>query len=108
MTNYEAIKADLLSYTASRLKIEKELLRVGLIPGETFKVEDSTKIATVVIKILRGFISLKSESEGGLSNSYDTGELKKYLLEYAKDYEVPELVEDIATEDTIRDRSDSW
>lgn len=108
MTNYEAVKADLLTYTASRLKVEKEILRVQLEPGGLFELENEREIATVVVRILRGFVHLKSESEGGLSNAYDPEELKQYLMAYAWEHDLEELVSDITNNDAINDRSDAW
>lgn len=108
MTNYEAVKADLLTYTASRIKVEKEILRVKLKPEDLFEIENEQAIATAVVKILRGFVHLKGESEGGLSNTYDPDELRKYLRNYAWDHDIEELVSDITDNDAINDRSDAW
>lgn len=108
MTNYEAVKADLLTYTASKAKIEKELLREGLTPSENFDLSNAQAVARVVVRILRGFIHLKEESEGGLKNSYDVDNLKSYLLEYASDNDIEELVYDLSPGDRISDKSDTW
>lgn len=108
MTNFEAVKADLLTYTASRAKIEKELILEGIDPQKEFTPGDQKSVARVVIKILRGFRHLTGESEGGLSNQYDPEKLDKYLLSYAGDNDLADLVDDISPGDCIRDRSDIW
>ena len=108
MNNLEAVKADLLTYTASRAKIEKELILVGLQPNEEFTPGNQTLVGAVVIKILKGFRHLTGESEGGLSNSYDVNKLSEYICEYARDNGLDDLVEDITSGDCVRDRSDFW
>lgn len=108
MTNYEAVKADLLSYTPTRAKIEKEIIREGLEPSDNFSLENVQTVAKIVIRILRGFVHIVSESEGGLSTSYNVEYLKKYIVEYAADNELEELVSDISNDDNITDKSDMW
>lgn len=108
MTNFEAIRSDLLTYTANRTKIEKELILAGLTADGEFESSNQPVIAAIVIKILRGFRHLTGESEGGLSNSYDPDKLNAYLLEYAADNGLSNLVSDITAGDSIRNRSDIW
>lgn len=108
MTNYEAVKADLLSYTPSRAKIEKEILLEGLEPSGDFALDSVQTIAKIVIKILKGFIILVSESEGGLSTTYNVDNLKRYILSYAADNDLEELVSEISNNDNVSDKSDMW
>lgn len=108
MTNYEAIQADLLTYTVSRLKIEKELGRVGLKPDDPYSVDNDKTLGSIVIDLLRGLLILKSESEGGLSEAYDVDKLKDYILVYASCHGLEDLVTDVSTSDSIHDRSDIW
>lgn len=109
MTLYEAVKSELLQYTASRSTIDKTLADAGLESSETYKSADhKSAIAKVVISILRRFLSLQSESEGGFSQSYSIDGLKKYLKLYAAENGMSDLVEDVSTDDTIVDKSDIW
>lgn len=109
MTLYEAVKSELLQYTASRSTIDKALADVGLESSEVYKPADHKEtVAKVVLGILRRFLSLQSESEGGFSQSYSIDGLKRYIAFYAKDNGLSDLVEDMTTDDTIGDKSDIW
>ena len=108
MTLYEAVKAELLQYSASKSTIEKALVDAGLEPSATYSASDKVNVARVVITILRRLVSLASENEGGFSQSYNVGELKKYLKLFAAENGLSDLVEDISTDDQINDKSDIW
>ena len=108
MTLYEAVKAELLQYSASKSTIEKALVDAGLEPSATYSASEKTNVARVVITILRRLVSLASENEGGFAQSYNVGELKKYIKSFAAENGLSDLVEDLSTDDTINDKSDIW
>lgn len=109
MNLYEAVKAELLQYTASRSTIDKALADAGLESSDIYKPADhKTAVATVVVSILRRLLSLQSESEGGFSQSYSIDGLKKYLKLYAAENGLSDLVEDVSLDDAITDKSDLW
>lgn len=108
MTLYEAVKSELLQYSASKGSIEKALTDAGLGASDTYDpTAHKTAVAKVVITILRRLLSLSSENEGGFSQSYSIEGLKKYLKLYAAENGLSDLVEDTIS-DTINDKSDIW
>lgn len=109
MTLYKAVKSELLQYTASRSTIDKALADAGLESSETYRSADHKQtVAKVVVSILRRFLSLQSESEGGFSQSYSIDGLKKYLKSFAAENGISDLVEDLTDDNTIVDKSDIW
>lgn len=109
MTNYQAVKADLLRYTVSRVTVEKALILAGLSSEAKFDIKDQKAIASIVIKLLRGLITVNSESDSGSSQSFDKEGLIAYINVYAKDNDLEEMVCDLSqTSDTVNDRSNFW
>jgi len=108
MTNYEAAKADLLQYTASKASIQKRMLDAGIDPDGTYSVASKRDIAKVVIDILRGLLSLSSESEGGFSQSYNRKGLEDYIKSYANENDLAELVSDLSDNYNVSDKSSIW
>ena len=109
MTNYQAVKADLLRYTVSRIAIEKALILSGLTPESKFDVKDQQGIASIVIKLLRGCITVKSEGDSGSSQSFDKEGLIAYINVYARDNGLEDMVCDLSeTSDSVNDRSNFW
>lgn len=109
MTLYEAIKAELGQYTASRSTIEKALADSGLESSATYNSSShKTAVAKIAISILRRLVSLQSESEGGFSQTYSIADLKRYLKSFAAENGLSDLVEDISGDDDINDKSDIW
>nr|WP_129729909.1 DUF6706 family protein [Parabacteroides goldsteinii] len=109
MTNYQAVKADLLRYTVSRITIEKALILAGLSLEAKFDIKDQRTIATIVIKLLRGLITVKSESDSGSSQSFDKEGLIAYINVYARDNNLEDMICDLSeTSDKINDRSNFW
>ena len=108
MTLYEAVKSELLQYSASRGSIEKALADAELGATDNYNpAEHKTAVAKVVITILRRLLSLSSESEGGFSQAYSIDGLKKYLKLFAAENGLSDLVED-TTDDAVNDKSDIW
>lgn len=108
MTNYEAAKADLLQYTASKASIQKRMFDAGMDPGEKYSIANKQSVAKVVIGILRGLLSLSSESEGGFSQSYNRKGLEDYIKSYANENDLAELVSDLSDNYNISDKSSIW
>lgn len=108
MTNYEAAKADLLQYTASKASIQKKMLDANIDPEETYTVANKENIAKVVVGILKGMLSLSNESEGGFSQSYDKKGLENYIKAYAAENALSELVSDLSDDYNIVDKSHMW
>lgn len=109
MTNYQAVKADLLRYTVSKIAIEKALILAGLDPIKEFALVDQAKVAKIVVKLLRGCVTIKSESDGGSSQSFgDSGDLIAYIRSYASENDLDYMVRDLSTGDFINDCSDRW
>lgn len=109
MTNYQAVKADLLRYTVSRIAIEKYLILANLIPEDKFDIKDQQTVASIVIKLLRGLITVKADSDSGSSQSFDKEGLLAYINVYARDNGLDNMVCDLSiTSDSINDRSNFW
>lgn len=107
MTNYQAVKADLLRYTVSRITIEKALILANLSPEGKF--EDQQKIASIVVRLLRGLITVKADSDSGSSQSFDKEGLLAYINVYARDNGLDNMICDLSiTSDSINDRSNFW
>ena len=73
MTNLQALTATVEPYTASALSLELALSDVGLTTAATYS--DKTLIAKAAISVLKKFLSLSNESEGGFSQGYNPAEL---------------------------------
>lgn len=109
MTNYQAVKADLLRYTVSRIAIEKALILAGLDPVKDFIPADQAKIAKIVVKLLLGCVTIQSESDGGSSQTFgDSKDLIAYICSYASDNDLDYMTSDLSTGDFINDCSDRW
>lgn len=109
MTNYQAVKADLLRYTVSRITIEKALILANLSPEGKFDIKDQQKIASIVVRLLRGLITVKADSDSGSSQSFDKEGLLAYINAYARDNGLDNMICDLSiTSDSINDRSNFW
>lgn len=109
MTNYQAVKADLLRYTVSKIAIDKALILAGLDPVKDFDPGNQIEVAKIVVKLLRGCIMIKSESDGGSSQSFGSSEdLIAYICSYASENNIDYMTSDLSTGDFINDCSDRW
>lgn len=81
MTNLQALTATVEPYTASALSLELALTDVGLTTTATYS--DKTLIAKAAIQVLKKFLSLSNESEGGFSQGYNPAELHNRIAAIA-------------------------
>lgn len=98
MTNLEAISADLYPFDVPESLIEKKCIEEGLDVQADYSAYDKLPVAKATIAILRNLIVLKSESNGGISQSYDN--VKERIFDIAKG----NGLDDIATEFDNRSR----
>lgn len=108
MTNYDAVRGEIAPYTADGVTIEKALIDAGLNAQDVYSVSNRKSIAEVSICVLKGFLSLTSESEGSFSQSYDKAGLqaKMAAIAHANDISDPELSH--FSSSIIRDKSNAW
>jgi len=104
MTNFEAVKAEVAPYAADKIKIEKSLIDAGISAVETYAVTNKAVIGEISINILKSYLSLSSESEGGFSQSFDTSGLKAKIEAIAKENG---LTVDVSS-NVIVDKSNYW
>lgn len=77
MNNLEALIAECEPFTVSNRVAEKALADTGLVPNAEYT--SNSGIAKATVLALSRFLSLKSESEGAFSQSFDIEGLKERI-----------------------------
>lgn len=77
MTNLEAIKEDLKPFPVEDSLIERKCIKHLLTASAV--VTDESTITLIVIEILSQMVSLSSVGEGGVSKSFDKGEVEAQI-----------------------------
>ena len=108
MTNLEAISADLYPFDVPESWIEKKCIEEGVDVQANYSADDKLPVAKATIAILRNLIVLKSESNGGISQSYGTDELKERIFGLAKENGLDDIADEFDSRSTITDVSKQW
>ncbi len=103
MTNLQALQAIIEPYTASANSLELALTDEGLVTTDTYS--DKKTLAKAAIKVLRKFLALGNESEGGFSQGYSIEGLKTRINELAAENS---LTSEFKTGAKITNASDLW
>ena len=103
MTNLEAISADLYPFDVPESLIEKKCIEEGLDVQADYSAYDKLPVAKATIAILRNLIVLKSESNGGISQSYD--DVKERIFDLAKENGLDDIADEFDNRSRIIDAS---
>lgn len=103
MTNLEAISADLYPFDVPESLIEKKCIEEGLDVQADYSAYDKLPVAKATIAILRNLIVLKSESNGGISQSYD--DVKERIFDIAKENGLDDIAAEFDNRSRITDAS---
>lgn len=99
MTNLEAISADLYPFDVPESLIKKKCIEEGLDVQADYSAYDKLPVAKATIAILRNLIVLKSESNGGIGQSYD--DVKERIFGIAKENGLDDIADEVKTTPTI-------
>jgi len=110
MTNFEAIKAAINPYTADKLLIEKEIIDEGTLSADDdYSSGNKKTVASIAINILKSFLALASDSEGGFSQSYNKEGLAALIGSLASSAGLDDIASEFSShEPSIRDKSNLW
>lgn len=103
MTNLEAISADLYPFDVPESLIEKKCIEEGLDVQADYSAYEKIPVAKATIAILRNLIVLKSESNGGISQSYD--DVKERIFDLAKENGLDDIADEFDNRSRIIDAS---
>ena len=104
MTNLEALIAECEPFTVSNRVAEKSLADTGLLSNDTYTSKIGIAKATVLA--LSRFLSLKSESEGSFSQSFDIEGLKARIKSLCSTAGID--ASNFISQKTISDGSKFW